>query len=108
LDLVLEVFEKRLDDGEFFAYLIKALGPSSSDICHLLGFKYEIYQARFQNLNKLKGIFKLCSKFQHPTNEIVPTSLYNLSAELIRLGIIGIQELVPHVCFSFFFNFLFS
>ncbi len=77
IDVVLECFERRLDDAAFFAYVLRQMGVSGGDLCHLLGFKFEIYQGR--------------------KNEVVPWSLYNLSAEMIKQELIELESLMLHV-----------
>ena len=77
IDVVLECFERRLDDAAFFAYVLRQMGVSGSDLCHLLGFKFEIYQGR--------------------KNDVVPWSLYNLSAEMIKQELIELEALMLHV-----------
>ena len=44
IDIVLECFEQRLDDAVFFCFILKSMSATSIDICHLLAFKYSIYQ----------------------------------------------------------------
>ena len=43
-DVVLEVFERSLDQADYLCYLLRALQATSTDICNLLGFKFQPYQ----------------------------------------------------------------
>lgn len=44
LDIILEVYESRSDQDEFFLSLIKSYMCEPLTLCHILGFKFKFYQ----------------------------------------------------------------
>lgn len=44
LDIILEVYESRADQDEFFLSLIKSYMCEPLTLCHILGFKFKFYQ----------------------------------------------------------------
>lgn len=50
LDIILEVYESRSDQDEFFLSLIKSYMCEPLTLCHILGFKFKFYQVRMTNL----------------------------------------------------------
>lgn len=46
LDIILEVYESRSDQDEFFLSLIKSYMCEPLTLCHILGFKFKFYQVR--------------------------------------------------------------
>ena len=57
-DVVLEVFERSLDRADYLCYLLHALQATSTDICNLLGFKFQPYQVIIgNNLSLHKDLF---------------------------------------------------
>lgn len=58
LDIILEVYESRSDQDEFFLSLIKSYMCEPLTLCHILGFKFKFYQVRISSLgNKCKNIY---------------------------------------------------
>lgn len=48
LDIILEVYECRSDQDEFFLPLIKSYMCEPLTLCHILGFKFKFNQVREQ------------------------------------------------------------
>lgn len=46
LDIILEVYECRSDQDEFFISLIKSYMCEHQTLCHILGFKFKFHQVR--------------------------------------------------------------
>lgn len=44
LDIILEVYESRSDQDDFFLSLIKSYMREPLTLCHILGFKFKFYQ----------------------------------------------------------------
>ena len=44
LDIILEVYECRSDQDEFFVSLIKSYMCEHQTLCHILGFKFKFHQ----------------------------------------------------------------
>uniref|UniRef100_A0A3P9JYT3 THO complex subunit 2 n=1 Tax=Oryzias latipes TaxID=8090 RepID=A0A3P9JYT3_ORYLA len=76
LDIILEVYESRSDQDEFFLSLIKSYMCEPLTLCHILGFKFKFYQ-------------------QEP-NEETPKSLYHIAAALLHHNLIELEDLYVH------------
>ncbi|XP_067085203.1 THO complex subunit 2 [Osmerus mordax] len=76
LDIILEVYECRSDQDEFFLPLIKSYMCEPLTLCHILGFK-----------------FKFC---QEP-NEETPRSLYHIAAALLHHNLIELEDIYVHL-----------
>lgn len=50
LDIILEVYESRSDQDEFFLSLIKSYMCETLTLCHILGFKFKFYQVRMSSM----------------------------------------------------------
>ncbi|XP_062309257.1 THO complex subunit 2 [Osmerus eperlanus] len=76
LDIILEVYECRSDQDEFFLPLVKSYMCEPLTLCHILGFK-----------------FKFC---QEP-NEETPRSLYHIAAALLHHNLIELEDIYVHL-----------
>ncbi|XP_072287393.1 THO complex subunit 2 [Pyxicephalus adspersus] len=78
LDIILEVFECRPDQDEFFVPLIESyMGMCEPQtLCHILGFKFKFYQ--------------------EPNGE-TPSSLYRVAAVLLQQNLIDLEDLYVHL-----------
>uniref|UniRef100_A0A3P8S551 THO complex subunit 2 n=1 Tax=Amphiprion percula TaxID=161767 RepID=A0A3P8S551_AMPPE len=72
LDIILEVYESRSDQDEFFLSLIKSYMCEPLTLCHILGFKFKFYQE---------------------PNEETPKSLYHIAAALLHHNLIELEDL---------------
>uniref|UniRef100_A0A3Q2EHG3 THO complex subunit 2 n=1 Tax=Cyprinodon variegatus TaxID=28743 RepID=A0A3Q2EHG3_CYPVA len=75
LDIILEVYESRSDQDEFFLSLIKSYMCEPVTLCHILGFKFKFYQE---------------------PNEETPKSLYHIAAALLHHNLIELEDLYVH------------
>uniref|UniRef100_A0A3Q3AK23 THO complex subunit 2 n=1 Tax=Kryptolebias marmoratus TaxID=37003 RepID=A0A3Q3AK23_KRYMA len=75
LDIILEVYESRSDQDEFFLSLIKSYMCEPITLCHILGFKFKFYQE---------------------PNEETPKSLYHIAAALLHHNLIELEDLYVH------------
>lgn len=50
LDIILEVYQSRSDQDEFFLSLIKSYMCEPLTLCHILGFKFKFYQVRISKV----------------------------------------------------------
>lgn len=51
LDIILQVYQCRSDQDEFFVSLIKSYMCEHQTLCHILGFKFKFHQvSRFSSL----------------------------------------------------------
>ncbi|KAG2464146.1 THOC2 protein, partial [Polypterus senegalus] len=75
LDIILEVYECRSDQDEFFIPLIKSYMCEPQTLCHILGFKFKFYQ--------------------EPNGE-TPLSLYHVAAALLQQHLIDLEDLYVH------------
>uniref|UniRef100_A0A673WZW9 THO complex subunit 2 n=1 Tax=Salmo trutta TaxID=8032 RepID=A0A673WZW9_SALTR len=76
LDIILEVYECRSDQDEFFLPLIKSYMCEPLTLCHILGFKF---------------------KFNQEPNEETPTSLYHIAAALLHHNLIELEDIYVHL-----------
>uniref|UniRef100_A0A668AZA5 THO complex subunit 2 n=1 Tax=Myripristis murdjan TaxID=586833 RepID=A0A668AZA5_9TELE len=76
LDIILEVYEGRSDQDEFFLSLIKSYMCEPLTLCHILGFKFKFYQE---------------------PNEETPKSLYHIAAALLHHNLIELEDLYAHL-----------
>ncbi|XP_056328922.1 THO complex subunit 2 [Danio aesculapii] len=76
LDIILEVYECRSDQDEFFIPLIKSYMCEHQTLCHMLGFKF---------------------KFHQEPNGETPSSLYHIAAALLQHDLIALQDLYVHL-----------
>uniref|UniRef100_A0A8C6M6R7 THO complex subunit 2 n=1 Tax=Nothobranchius furzeri TaxID=105023 RepID=A0A8C6M6R7_NOTFU len=76
LDIILEVYESRSDQDEFFLSLIKSYMCEPITLCHILGFKFKFYQE---------------------PNEETPKSLYHIAAALLHHNLIELEDLYVHL-----------
>uniref|UniRef100_A0A8C9T0D8 THO complex subunit 2 n=1 Tax=Scleropages formosus TaxID=113540 RepID=A0A8C9T0D8_SCLFO len=76
LDIILEVYECRSDQDEFFLPLIKSYMCEPQTLCHILGFKF---------------------KFHQEPNGETPTSLYHVAAALLQHNLIELEDLYVHL-----------
>ncbi|XP_041075794.1 THO complex subunit 2-like [Polyodon spathula] len=76
LDIILEVYECRSDQDEFFVPLIKSYMCEAQTLCHILGFKFKFYQ--------------------EPNGE-TPSSLYHVAAALLQHSLIELGDLYVHL-----------
>ncbi|XP_061818177.1 THO complex subunit 2 isoform X1 [Nerophis lumbriciformis] len=76
LDIILEVYESRSDQDEFFLSLIKSYMCEPLTLCHILGFKFKFYQE---------------------PNEETPKSLYHIAAALLHHNLIDLEDLYVHL-----------
>ncbi|XP_033875771.2 THO complex subunit 2-like isoform X3 [Acipenser ruthenus] len=76
LDIILEVYECRSDQDEFFVPLIKSYMCEAQTLCHILGFKFKFYQ--------------------EPNGE-TPSSLYHVAAALLQHNLIELGDLYVHL-----------
>uniref|UniRef100_A0A3B3ZEY6 THO complex subunit 2 n=1 Tax=Periophthalmus magnuspinnatus TaxID=409849 RepID=A0A3B3ZEY6_9GOBI len=76
LDIILEVYESRSDQDEFFLSLIKSYMCEPLTLCHILGFKFKFYQE---------------------PNEETPKSLYHIAAALLNHNLIQLEDLYVHL-----------
>uniref|UniRef100_A0A674PFF1 THO complex 2 n=1 Tax=Takifugu rubripes TaxID=31033 RepID=A0A674PFF1_TAKRU len=76
LDIILEVYESRSDQDEFFLSLIKSYMCEPLTLCHILGFKFKFYQE---------------------PNEETPKSLYHIAAALLHHNLIELEDLYVHL-----------
>ncbi|XP_039622242.1 THO complex subunit 2 [Polypterus senegalus] len=76
LDIILEVYECRSDQDEFFIPLIKSYMCEPQTLCHILGFKFKFYQ--------------------EPNGE-TPLSLYHVAAALLQQHLIDLEDLYVHL-----------
>nr|XP_054586569.1 THO complex subunit 2 isoform X1 [Nothobranchius furzeri]XP_054586570.1 THO complex subunit 2 isoform X1 [Nothobranchius furzeri]XP_054586571.1 THO complex subunit 2 isoform X1 [Nothobranchius furzeri] len=76
LDIILEVYESRSDQDEFFLSLIKSYMCEPITLCHILGFKFKFYQE---------------------PNEETPKSLYHIAAALLHRNLIELEDLYVHL-----------
>ncbi|XP_072302484.1 THO complex subunit 2 isoform X2 [Eucyclogobius newberryi] len=76
LDIILEVYESRSDQDEFFLSLIKSYMCEPLTLCHILGFKFKFYQE---------------------PNEETPKSLYHIAAALLNHNLIQLDDLYVHL-----------
>uniref|UniRef100_A0A3Q3X0R8 THO complex subunit 2 n=1 Tax=Mola mola TaxID=94237 RepID=A0A3Q3X0R8_MOLML len=76
LDIILEVYESRSDQDEFFLSLIKSYMCETLTLCHILGFKFKFYQE---------------------PNEETPKSLYHIAAALLHHNLIELEDLYVHL-----------
>uniref|UniRef100_A0A3Q3KHK3 THO complex subunit 2 n=1 Tax=Monopterus albus TaxID=43700 RepID=A0A3Q3KHK3_MONAL len=75
LDIILEVYESRSDQDEFFLSLIESYMCEPLTLCHILGFKFKFYQE---------------------PNEETPKSLYHIAAALLHHNLIELEDLYVH------------
>uniref|UniRef100_A0A668AI57 THO complex subunit 2 n=1 Tax=Myripristis murdjan TaxID=586833 RepID=A0A668AI57_9TELE len=59
LDIILEVYEGRSDQDEFFLSLIKSYMCEPLTLCHILGFKFKFYQSLVLGLRLNSVLFQL-------------------------------------------------
>ncbi|KAA0709063.1 THO complex subunit 2 [Triplophysa tibetana] len=76
LDIILEVYECRSDQDEFFIPLIKSYMCEHQTLCHMLGFKF---------------------KFHQEPNGETPCSLYHIAAALLQHNLISLEDLYVHL-----------
>uniref|UniRef100_A0A672KVG0 Uncharacterized protein n=1 Tax=Sinocyclocheilus grahami TaxID=75366 RepID=A0A672KVG0_SINGR len=76
LDIILEVYECRSDQDEFFIPLIKSYMCEHQTLCHMLGFKF---------------------KFHQEPNGETPSSLYHIAAALLQHNLIALEDLYVHL-----------
>ncbi|KAG9478503.1 THO complex subunit 2 isoform X2 [Eleutherodactylus coqui] len=78
LDIILEIFQCRLDHDDFFVPLIDSyMGMCEPQtLCHILGFKFKFYQ--------------------EPNGE-TPISLYRVAAVLLQHNLIDLEDLYVHL-----------
>ncbi|XP_051513509.1 THO complex subunit 2-like isoform X1 [Myxocyprinus asiaticus] len=76
LDIILEVYECRSDQDEFFIPLIKSYMCEHQTLCHMLGFKF---------------------KFHQEPNGETPASLYHIAAALLQHNLIALEDLYVHL-----------
>uniref|UniRef100_A0A8B9LTV3 THO complex subunit 2 n=1 Tax=Astyanax mexicanus TaxID=7994 RepID=A0A8B9LTV3_ASTMX len=76
LDIILEVYECRSDQDEFFIPLIKSYMCEHQTLCHILGFKF---------------------KFHQEPNGETPSSLYHVAAALLQHNLIALEDLYVHL-----------
>ncbi|XP_062856432.1 THO complex subunit 2 isoform X2 [Trichomycterus rosablanca] len=76
LDIILEVYECRSDQDEFFVPLIKSYMCEHQTLCHILGFKF---------------------KFHQEPNGETPLSLYHVAAALLQHNLIALEDLYVHL-----------
>uniref|UniRef100_A0A8C9R991 THO complex subunit 2 n=1 Tax=Scleropages formosus TaxID=113540 RepID=A0A8C9R991_SCLFO len=76
LDIILEVYECRSDQDEFFLPLIKSYMCEPQTLCHILGFKF---------------------KFHQEPNEETPSSLYHVAAALLQHNLIKLEDIYVHL-----------
>ncbi|XP_061659532.1 THO complex subunit 2 isoform X2 [Syngnathoides biaculeatus] len=76
LDIILEVYESRSDQDDFFLSLIKSYMCEALTLCHILGFKFKFYQE---------------------PNEETPKSLYHIAAALLHYNLIELEDLYVHL-----------
>ncbi|KAI5104965.1 THO complex subunit 2 isoform X1 [Silurus meridionalis] len=76
LDIILEVYECRSDQDEFFVPLIKSYMCEHQTLCHILGFKF---------------------KFHQEPNGETPSSLYHVAAALLQHNLIALEDLYVHL-----------
>ncbi|NP_001313476.1 THO complex subunit 2 [Danio rerio] len=76
LDIILEVYECRSDQDEFFIPLIKSYMCEHQTLCHMLGFKF---------------------KFHQEPNGETPSSLYHIAAALLQHDLIALEDLYVHL-----------
>ncbi|KAM9470063.1 THO complex subunit 2 isoform 1-T1 [Clarias gariepinus] len=76
LDIILEVYECRSDQDEFFIPLIKSYMCEHQTLCHILGFKFKFHQ--------------------EPSGE-TPSSLYHVAAALLQHSLIALEDLYVHL-----------
>lgn len=73
LDIILEVYESRSDQDDFFLSLIKSYMCEPLTLCHILGFKFKFYQvgksvttqSKKTNFNNLFVYFKVLLKVKY-------------------------------------------
>ena len=61
LDIILEVYECRSDQDEFFIPLIKSYMCEHQTLCHILGFKFKFHQVSFTFYKSGFAITAACS-----------------------------------------------
>ncbi|XP_037543995.1 THO complex subunit 2 isoform X2 [Nematolebias whitei] len=76
LAIILEVYESRSDQDDFFLSLIKSYMCEPITLCHILGFKFKFYQE---------------------PNEETPKSLYHIAAALLHHNLIELDDLYVHL-----------
>ncbi|MFT7796093.1 THO complex subunit 2-like [Arapaima gigas] len=76
LDIILEVYECRSDQDEFFLPLIKSYMCEPQTLCNILGFKF---------------------KFHQEPNEETPSSLYHVAAALLQHNLIKLEDIYVHL-----------
>uniref|UniRef100_A0A8C2DM13 THO complex subunit 2 n=1 Tax=Cyprinus carpio TaxID=7962 RepID=A0A8C2DM13_CYPCA len=76
LDIILEVYECRWEQDEFFIPLIKSYMCEHQTLCHMLGFKF---------------------KFHQEPNGETPSSLYHIAAALLQHNLIALEDLYVHL-----------
>ncbi|KAM8835686.1 THO complex subunit 2 isoform 1-T1 [Synchiropus picturatus] len=76
LDIILEVYESRSDQDDFFLSLIKSYMCEPLTLCHILGFKFKFYQE---------------------PNEQTPKSLYHIAAALLHHNLVALEDLYVHL-----------
>uniref|UniRef100_A0A673NMG4 THO complex subunit 2 n=1 Tax=Sinocyclocheilus rhinocerous TaxID=307959 RepID=A0A673NMG4_9TELE len=76
LDIILEVYECRSEQDEFFIPLIKSYMCEHQTLCHMLGFKF---------------------KFHQEPNGETPSSLYHIAAALLQHNLIALEDLYVHL-----------
>uniref|UniRef100_W5NBA9 THO complex subunit 2 n=1 Tax=Lepisosteus oculatus TaxID=7918 RepID=W5NBA9_LEPOC len=76
LDIILEVYECRSEQDEFFIPLIKCYMCEPQTLCHILGFKFQFHQ--------------------EPNGE-TPSSLYHVAAALLQHNLIELEDLYVHL-----------
>ncbi|XP_023686314.2 THO complex subunit 2 isoform X1 [Paramormyrops kingsleyae] len=76
LDIILQVYECRSDQDEFFLPLIKSYMCEPQTLCHILGFKF---------------------KFHQEPNGETPSSLYHVAAALLQHNLIQLDDLYVHL-----------
>lgn len=50
LDIILESFERRPDESDFFIPLVRTYTNDRETLCHILGFKFHFYQVRLNHM----------------------------------------------------------
>ncbi|XP_063046121.1 THO complex subunit 2 [Engraulis encrasicolus] len=76
LDIILQVYQCRSDQDEFFVSLIKSYMCEHQTLCHILGFKF---------------------KFHQEPNGETPASLYHVAANLLQHNLIALEDLYAHL-----------
>ncbi|XP_029643856.1 THO complex subunit 2 [Octopus sinensis] len=77
LDILLESFECRPENEQFFIALFTLYMSEQKTLCHVLGFKFHFYQSAAEDS---------------------PDSLYKVAALLLKHNLIELDDLYPHLC----------